>query len=54
MINGERLAIDGFFSRGKGDGKLVDYGHKGKDKPTHLLVDDNGSPLSFEATNAEG
>jgi hypothetical protein len=54
MINGERLAIDGFFSGGKRGGKLVDYGHKGKDKPTHLLVDDNGSPLSFEVTNAEG
>jgi transposase len=43
-----------FFSAGKGGGELVDYGYKGKGVTTHLLVDGNGSPLSFKATAANG
>ncbi|WP_347566666.1 MULTISPECIES: transposase [unclassified Neochlamydia] len=30
------------------------YGYKGKGMTTHLLVDGNGSPLSFEVTSAKG
>src|SRR5215210_4831392 len=41
-----------FFSGGKGGGELVEYGYKGKGMTTHLLVDGNGNPLSFEVTSA--
>lgn len=43
-----------FFSGGKGGGELVDYGYKGKGMTTHLLVDGEGNPLSFEVTSANG
>jgi transposase len=43
-----------FFSAGKGGGELVDYGYKGKGVTTHLLVDGNGSPISFAVTAANG
>jgi transposase len=43
-----------FFSAGKGGGKLVDYGYKGKGVTIHLLVDGNGNPIGFEVTAANG
>lgn len=43
-----------FFSGGKGGSELVDYGYKGKGMITHLLVDGEGNPLSFEVTSAKG
>jgi IS5 family transposase len=43
-----------FFSVGKGGGEEVEYGYKGKGTTTHLLVDGNGSPLTFESTAANG
>ena len=43
-----------FFSGGKGGGELIDYGYKGKGVTTHLLVDGDGNPLSFEVTSAKG
>jgi hypothetical protein len=36
-IDWGRLAADGFFSAGKGGGKLVDYGHKDKGYDTESL-----------------
>ncbi len=45
MIDLTRLAIDGFFSAGKGGGEKVDHGYKGKGVTTHLLVDGLGQPL---------
>jgi transposase len=42
-----------FFSAGKGGGECVDYGYKGKGVTTHLLVDDEGNPIAFEATSAK-
>ena len=33
---------------------MVDYGYKGKGVTTHLLVEGNGNPLSFEVTSAKG
>lgn len=54
MIKWDRLAVDGFFSGGKGGGELVDYGYKGKGVTTHLLVDGEGNPLSFEVTSTKG
>lgn len=42
-----------FFSGGKGGGELVNYGYKGKGMTTHLLVDGDGNPLSFEVTSAK-
>jgi len=43
-----------FFSAGKGGGREIEYGYKGKGTTTHLLVDGNGSPLTFESTAANG
>ncbi len=43
-----------FFSRGKGGGEEIEYGYKGKGTTTHLLVDGNGSPVSFTSTAANG
>lgn len=43
-----------FFSAGKGGGELIDYGYKGKGVTTHLLVDNNGNPVAFETTSANG
>ena len=54
MLSLERLAADSFFFAGKGGGELVDYGYKGKGVTTHLLVDGNGSPISFEVTATNG
>jgi len=54
QIDWERLAVDGFFSPGKGGGELVDYGYKGKGVTTHLLVDSEGNPIAFEVTSAKG
>lgn len=43
-----------FFPRGKGGGEEIEYGFKGKGTTTHLLVDGNGSPISFTSTPANG
>jgi len=54
MIDLKRLAIDGFFSAGKGGGERVDYGYKGKGVLSHLLVDGLGQPLGVTSTGASG
>jgi transposase len=54
MIDLTRLAIDGFFSAGKGGGEKVDHGYKGKGVTTHLLVDGLGQPLRTTSTGAAG
>ena len=54
MIDLTRLAIDGFFSPGKGGGEKVDHGYKGKGVTTHLLVDGFGQPLKTTSTAASG
>jgi transposase len=54
MMDFERLAVDGFFSAGKGGGKGVDYGYKGKGVTSHVLVDGRGNPLKITATSAAG
>ena len=54
MVDLTRLAIDGFFSPGKGGGEKVDYGYKGKGMTTHLLVDGLGQPLKATSTGASG
>jgi len=54
MIDLTRLAIDGFFSAGKGGGEKVDHGYKGKGVTTHLLVDGKGQPLAVTSTGASG
>lgn len=43
-----------FFSRGKGGGEEIAYGFKGKGTTTHLLVDENGAPVAFTSTAANG
>ena len=43
-----------FFSRGKGGGEEIEYGFKGKGTTTHLLVDENGAPVAFTSTAANG
>lgn len=50
MIDFDRLAADGFFSAGKGGGKDVEYGYKGKGVTSHVL----GNPLKITATGAAG
>lgn len=54
LLDWERLAADGFFSREKGGGEEIEYGFKGKGTTTHLLVDKNGSPVAFTSTAANG
>jgi len=54
MIDLTRLAIDGFFSAGKGGGEKVDHGYKGKGVTTHLLVDGLGQPLATTSSGASG
>ena len=54
MIDFERLAVDGFFSAGKGGGRTVEHGYKGKGMTSHLLVDGRGSPLKISDTGAAG
>jgi transposase len=54
LIDLTRLAVDGFFSAGKGGGEKVDYGYKGKGVTTHLLVDGMGQPLCTTNTGASG
>jgi IS5 family transposase len=43
-----------FFSGDKGGGEAIEYGFKGKGTTTHLLVDGNGSPVTFTSTAANG
>jgi len=52
LIGWERASVDGHFVAGKGGGEDVDYGHKGKGVTVHLLVDENGMPLSADSTEA--
>ena len=47
-------AVDGSFSPGKGGGKGVDYGRKGKGVLIHTLTDANGMPLANLTTPANG
>ncbi len=54
IVNLTRLAVDGFFSSGKGGGEKVDYGYKGKGMTSHLLVDGFGQPLGITSTGASG
>jgi hypothetical protein len=54
MLDFERLSVDGFFSAGKGGGKGVEYGHKGKGVTSHVLADGHGNPLQITATGAAG
>ena len=54
MIDYERLSVDGFFSAGKGGGKGVEYGYKGKGVTSHVLADGHGNPLQITATGAAG
>ncbi len=54
MIDFERLSVDGFFSAGKGGGKDVEYGYKGKGVTSHVLADGLGNPLKITATSAAG
>lgn len=54
MIDLKRLAVDGFFSPGKGGGERVDHGYKGKGMTSHLLVDGLGQPLGITSTGASG
>lgn len=41
------------FPPGKGGGKGVDYGYKGKGVLIHSLVDANGLPLAVSVTSAK-
>lgn len=54
LLKISRLSIDGSFAAGKGGGKEVDYGYKGKGVLTHLLVEGNGLPLAKTVTAANG
>lgn len=54
MIDFERLSVDGFFSAGKGGGKGVEHGYKGKGVTSHVLADGLGNPLKITATGAAG
>jgi transposase len=54
MIDFNRLAVDGFFSAGKGGGEDVEYGYKGKGVTSHVLTDGGGNPLKITATGAAG
>ena len=54
MIDFERLAVDGFFSAGKGGGKNVEHGYKGKGVTSHVLADGHGNPLRITSTGAAG
>jgi transposase len=49
-----RLAVDGFFSAGKGGGEEVNHGYKGKGMTSHLIVDGLGQPLAVTSTGASG
>lgn len=42
------------FSPGKGGGKEVAYGYKGKEILLHTLTDGNGMPLAWITTPANG
>jgi hypothetical protein len=53
-IDREQLSIDGFFSSGRGGGDQIDYGYKGKDVTSHLLVEKSGKPLAVTSTPASG
>ena len=47
-------AVDGSFSAGKGGGKGVGHGKKGKGVLIHTLTDANGMPLANRTTPANG
>jgi hypothetical protein len=50
MIDFERLAVDGFFSAGKGGGEEIEYGYKGKGVTSHVLTDGQGNPIKITST----
>lgn len=54
MIDFERLAVDGFFSAGKGGGEGIEYGYKGKGVTSQVLIDGEGSPIKITSTSAAG
>lgn len=54
MIDFERLAVDGFFSAGKGGGEEIEYGYKGKGVTSHVLTDGQGNPMKITSTSAAG
>lgn len=54
MIDFERLAVDGFFSAGKGGGEEIEYGYKGKGTTSHVLTDGQGNPIKITSTSAAG
>lgn len=54
LLDWERLAADGFFSRGKRGGEEIEYGFKGKGTTTHLLVEGNGAPVALTSMAANG
>ena len=54
LIDWESSSVDGSFSPGKGGGKDVDYGYKGKGVTIHSLVDRKGAPLAVSVTSAKG
>lgn len=54
MIDFERLAVDGFFSAGKGGGEEIEYGYKGKGVTSHVLTDGQGNPIKITSTSAAG
>ena len=54
MIDFNRLAVDGFFSAGKGGGEGVEYGYKGKGVTSHVLSDGQGNPIKISSTSAAG
>ena len=54
MIDFERLAVDGFFSAGKGGGEEIEYGYKGKGVTSHVLTDGHGNPMRITSTSAAG
>ena len=54
MIDFDRLAVDGFFSAGKGGGEDVEHGYKGKGVTSHVITDGQGNPMRITSTSAAG
>lgn len=51
---GQQVRLTDLFPPGKGGGRGVEYGFKGKGILIHLIVDAKGMPLSFSVTAANG
>ena len=54
MVCWKDVLFDGTFSPGKGGGKKVEYGYKGKGSTIHMMADSNGMPLNAVVTAANG